>query len=128
MASTGAPLFSANSSTLLVAHRSTLAVGCACGPLDHDSLSLPGGFSEHCALGVPYVLRASALSDLPDSSAHFGYDGTRRSGSRRRDHVGGRVHLLSHSGRFDYDRSAQHAPHLSLAYAHVQCTTTIQPT
>src|SRR6266498_3186617 len=62
---------------------------------------------------VPYLFLAdiqnTALSDLPDCPAYYDSHSARRSGSRRRHHVGRRFHLLSGSGRPNYHATAQYA-------------------
>src|SRR5258706_14559920 len=90
-------MLSHDRAALLVAYRPTLPVGPANAALDRDSVPFSRGFSEHCALSILDVLRARALSGLRDRSAHYGHQPARRSGGRRREHVGRRFRLFSRS-------------------------------
>src|SRR6266540_2348539 len=109
MASGGTCLFFDNRAALLVAHHSTLSLGRPHTALADCSLSVPRGHSEHSPLSFPDLLRACALSDLPDCPAHYDSHSARRSSSRRRHHVGRRFHLLSGSGRPNYHATAKYA-------------------
>src|ERR1051325_3121512 len=107
MACRRARMFSHDRSALLVADNSTLSAGPANAALEHYSVPLSRGFSEHRALGIPDLLRACALSGLRDRSAHRRHDGPRRSGGSRRNHVGGKFDLFPDPGRDNYYRGTE---------------------
>src|SRR2546427_11711098 len=109
MASGGTCLFFDNGAAFLVAHHSTLSMGRPHTDLADCSLSVPRRHSEHRTLSFPHFLRACALSDLRDCPPHYESHPARRSGSRRRHHVGRRFHLLSDSGRSNYHATAKYA-------------------
>src|SRR5258705_2480215 len=101
-------LLSHNRSALLVTHRPTLPFGPANAALDRDSVPFSCRFSEHCALGLPYVLLARVLSGLRDGSAHHRYDCPGRSGGCRGNYVGGKFDLFPDTSWPNHDQGVEH--------------------
>src|SRR5258706_15410539 len=101
-------MLSHDRAALLVTRHPTLPPGAPNAALDHDSVPFSRRFSEHCARGILYVLRARALSGLRDSSTPQRYDCPGRPGGCRCDYVGGWFDLFPDTSWPNHDRSVEH--------------------